>query len=282
MRFIYIDDGVPEVTTELLRDACARKQVEFIEIPAANFPFDPDSRLEPGDMMYRAGITVAAQRVEHHLSGPGIATFYASPAGALLASFPPHVLFARAGVPTPRTIPAAPGGRHLLESHLDALGGFPLVIKVPGGSGGIGTMLAESWAGLNSLLDYLFSRGDSPLLCSFIADAVHWRLTVIGSRAAACYRNLLQQQDFRTFASEDSADFTETPPGYLADLAVQAASALGLEFGGVDILEHPSGRCYVLEVNFPCFFAQAQTVAGIDIAGAMIEHLLAKSLGIAA
>ena len=27
---------------------------------------------------------------------------------------------------------------------------------------------------------------------------------------------------------------------------------------------------------YPCFFAQAQTVAGIDIAGMMVDHLLGK------
>ena len=43
------------------------------------------------------------------------------------------------------------------------------------------------------------------------------------------------------------------------------------------MLGHPSGRLYVLEVNMPCYFPQAQLRGGIDIAGAMIDHLQARS-----
>ena len=59
-------------------------------------------------------------------------------------------------------------------------------------------------------------------------------------------------------------------------LAVSAVQAIRRELGGVDILEHPSGRLYLLEANFPCYFPQAQVVAGIDVAGAMVDHLLTK------
>ena len=54
-----------------------------------------------------------------------------------------------------------------------------------------------------------------------------------------------------------------------------------MELAGVDILQHPSGRLYLLEANFPCYFAHAQTLAGVDVAGAMVEHLMAKARGLA-
>ena len=62
----------------------------------------------------------------------------------------------------------------------------------------------------------------------------------------------------------------------MREIAVDSAKVLRLEFAGVDLLEHPSGRIYLLASNFPCYFAQAQQVAGVDVAGAMIEHLAAK------
>jgi hypothetical protein len=280
MRLAYVNDDVPAVTTELLRAACGRRGVAFLEIDAPAFPYDPDARLLPGDMLYRAGISLAAQRAEQFLAAEDVATFHADPAGAWFGSGGAAVLFQRAGVPAPRSLPLAPGGRHLLEQQVEAVGGFPVVVKVPGGSGGVGTMQVDSWPGLNSLLDHLFARGEAPLLCAFVDNAVHWRLTVVGDRAVACYRNLPQERDFRTCASEDPLDFTATPPPPLADLAVRAVRALRLEFGGVDVLEHPSGRLYVLEANFPCFFAQPQTVAGIDVAGAMLGHLMRKARAI--
>ena len=93
----------------------------------------------------------------------------------------------------------------------------------------------------------------------------------------ACYRDIQEDDDVRTYGSDDAADFSDTPPDHLAAVAIAAVRALRLEFGGVDVLEAPDGRLYVLEANFPCYFGQAQVVAGIDVAGAMVEHLVAKS-----
>jgi hypothetical protein len=66
------------------------------------------------------------------------------------------------------------------------------------------------------------------------------------------------------------------------EIAVAAVRALGHEFGGVDILEHPSGRLNVLESNNPCYFASAQLAIGTDVSGAMVEHLLQKAGGLEA
>lgn len=57
---------------------------------------------------------------------------------------------------------------------------------------------------------------------------------------------------------------------------MRAAHALGYDFAGVDILLHPSGRAYLLEANFPCFFPQAERFGRADVAGLMVEHLLAR------
>jgi glutathione synthase/RimK-type ligase-like ATP-grasp enzyme len=64
----------------------------------------------------------------------------------------------------------------------------------------------------------------------------------------------------------------------LEDAAVRAVHALRVEHGGVDLLEHPSGRLYLLEANFPCYYPQAQRIGGIDVAGAMVDYLLEKAV----
>jgi hypothetical protein len=283
MRFFHVsDDAVPEVTGRLLAQACAARDVELAEVPTAGFLFDPQSELAPGDMLYRSAITLAAMRVEQFLLGDRVAAFYDNPEAALggLPNIP--LMFLRAGLPVPRTFPLASSDRDLLRGHVRALGGFPIIVKIPGGSGGIGTIRVDTFGGLFSLVDYLFDRGTTPLLCTFVDRAVHWRLIVIGRRVAAAYRNVQADDDFRTYASEESMDFTDAPPVAATDVAIRAVHALRLEFGGVDVLEHPSGRVYLLEANFPCFFAHPQEVAGIDVAGMMIEHLMAKSRALAA
>ena len=91
------------------------------------------------------------------------------------------------------------------------------------------------------------------------------------------YRNVTDQDDFRTSGSEQEEDYRVPAPSGLEETAVAAVRALGHEFGGVDILEHPSGRLYVLESNNPCYFASGQLAIGTDVSGAMVEHLLQKS-----
>ena len=59
-------------------------------------------------------------------------------------------------------------------------------------------------------------------------------------------------------------------------LAVKATRALGLEFGGVDIMITNNGP-KVAEVNFPCFFPRCQQLTGTDIAGMMVDYLMEKA-----
>ena len=273
---VCIDDGVPEVTLALLRAACATRGISFKRIDAAGFAFHEATPLPAGTLLYRPAISVAAMRVEQALWAPGVATFHAEPDGMFFASANFNLLFARAGLPMPRSFPIGSTDRDTLRGLVASVGGLPVVVKVLGYSRGIGTMRADSLPALFSLVDYLLAQGVAPFLCEFIDRAVHWRVTVIGDRAVAAYRNVQEEDDFRTYGSEDPVDFTATVPDALAAVAVGAVRALRLEFGGVDILEAPDGRLYLLEANYPCFFAQAQTVAGIDIAGMMVDHLLGK------
>jgi ribosomal protein S6--L-glutamate ligase len=61
-----------------------------------------------------------------------------------------------------------------------------------------------------------------------------------------------------------------------ADLAVAAASALGLDYAGVDILESEAGEFLVLEVDAWAGFVGLEEALGIDIAGAIVELSVAR------
>jgi len=280
VRLCCVNDDVPPVTVALLRDACVGRGVELVEVHAPGFAFDAATGLEAGDMLYRPAVSLAAIRVEQFLWSPGVATFHADPEGVFFGYTNYHLLMARAGVPVPRAIPAQTTDRALLRAHVEALGGLPVVLKLPGGEGGIGTVRIDSLPGLHSTLDLLHAQGHQPLLCAFVPDAVPWRAVVIGDRVVAAHRNRQPEDDFRSHASTDPHDFTAPRPSGLDALAVAAVRALRLEFGGVDLLAHPSGRLYVLEANFPCYFADPQIVAGIDVAGMMVDHLITKARGL--
>lgn len=276
-RLAYIDDGVPETGTRFLKASCEQRGVEFVPIHPGAFDFSTSERLRPGELLYRPAVSFAAQRVEQMLYAPGVATFYTDPEGIYFSCHNPSLLFERSGLPIPRTIFCGTGNRELLTRYAERLGGFPLVFKIPGFSTGVGVGRIDSLAGLFSFADLALALGRHPLLMAYVPDSVHWRMVVVGDRAVAAYRNVIRADDFRSTATRDEADYATAAGAGLTDLAVRATRALRLEFAGVDILEHPSGRAYLLEANFPCYYAQAQDVAGVDISGAMIDHLIRKA-----
>ncbi|MBC7909916.1 MAG: 2OG-Fe(II) oxygenase [Pyrinomonadaceae bacterium] len=276
-QFYCVNDSVPQETTDLLRTACEERKVEYVEVNAPLFDYDPAQRLSKGALLYCPAISTAAHRVEQFLYAQGVATFYADRSGPFFGPLNPTLLYERNGLPIPPTLYCSTANRALLRRHVEQLGGFPIVLKLPGGERGIGVMRVDSFPALFSLVDYMKALGASPLLCSYIDDAAHWRIIVIGKRAVAGYRNHTETDDFRTHARDERSDYEAQPSPALAGIAIRAVACNGYEFGGVDILEAPGGQLFLLESNFPCYFPQAQLVAGIDIAGMMIDYLLRKA-----
>ena len=64
------------------------------------------------------------------------------------------------------------------------------------------------------------------------------------------------------------------PLGALADLALQAAKVLDMDYCGVDIITDKQGQHYVLEVNSIPAWQGLQSVVALDIAQAMVDDLI--------
>jgi RimK family alpha-L-glutamate ligase len=62
-------------------------------------------------------------------------------------------------------------------------------------------------------------------------------------------------------------------PEAWASLAVRAAVAVGAEYAGVDLLRGRDGTTYVLEVNGIPGWQGLQEATGIDVAGALVDHV---------
>lgn len=275
--FCVTERGVPIETGGLLRLACRDRRIAFEEIRPDRFNFSTATPLLPGDLLFRSGCSFAAMRTEQFLFAPGVATFYRDDEDIFFDPANPYLLFDRAQLPLPQHFFCSTRDRTILRSYVDRLGGFPLVAKVEGGSLGVGVMRVDSYPALFSLVDYLVDAGRCPMLMSYIADTLHWRVIVVGDRAVAAYSNPTEPDDFRSLPSTSRADYLATVPDDLATLAVRSLQTIRREFGGVDILRTRDGKVFLLEANFPCYFAQAQAVADIDIAGCMIDRLLAKA-----
>lgn len=271
------DPTVPAVTTALLAEACGARDVPYVHVDADTQPWFDPLLPDAGDLMFRPAVGFAATRIEQSLFHARVATFYRDGDALFFDGAAAPLLFERQGLPIPRTVTALRADRAALRGAVEHLGGLPIIVKVAGGEGGVGVMRLESWPALLSVLDHLLASGRAPQLSAYVPDAIHWRVVVVGERAVAAYRNYAYPDDFRTGPSSDPADYVVPAPSPMTALAVAATRAIRREFAGVDLLEHASGRLYVLEANFPCYFPQAQEVGGIDVAGAMVDHLLAKS-----
>ncbi|HWB43532.1 MAG TPA: hypothetical protein VG500_19890, partial [Gemmatimonadales bacterium] len=62
-------------------------------------------------------------------------------------------------------------------------------------------------------------------------------------------------------------------PAEWAGLAVRAAAAVGAEYAGVDLLPAKDGSINVLEVNGIPGWEGLQKATGLDVAGALVDHL---------
>jgi RimK family alpha-L-glutamate ligase len=70
----------------------------------------------------------------------------------------------------------------------------------------------------------------------------------------------------------------DLPPAWSA-LALTAARAVGADYAGVDLLPATDGTVHVLEVNGIPGWSGAQKVTSVDIAGAIVDHLIATACG---
>lgn len=277
MKLHLVDDGIPPISVSIILEACQRRSVECQVHNADGFIFSPEVKALPGEMLFRPAISNRALKVEQHLFQEGVATFYAADKGIFFNCNNAIAMFEAEGIPTPRSFSLHRTSRDILDFYVEQLGGYPVILKVPGHSGGVGVMKLDSPQALYSVVDFVSMSGQLHILSAFVDDATHWRCVVVGDQVAASYINPPDGDDFRTYGTTNPKEVFSRVDGDIESLAVRAVHALGVQFGGVDILQHPTGRLYVLEANFPCYYAHAQEVGGIDVAGSMVEFLMQRS-----
>jgi len=102
------------------------------------------------------------------------------------------------------------------------------------------------------------------------------RVFVVGGRVLGAIQRYASDGDWRTNVSRGgSARPFELPPAW-EQLALRAAAAVDADYAGVDLLPSRDGTVFVLEVNGIPGWRGLQQATGLDVAGAIVDHLVGR------
>ncbi|AQH00543.1 RimK family alpha-L-glutamate ligase [Burkholderia sp. KK1] len=183
-------------------------------------------------------------------------------------------LLNRYGVPTPATWAAESAAHAQRVLMREAAAGRQVVMKPLFGSQGKG--LRKPGVRLPSLkpfsqVAYLQRYVDAG------EPGFDWRVLVIGGRALAAMKRVGGDDWIHNFARGARCEPADITPA-LADIAVRATAALGLDYAGVDLIPAEGGRPVVLEVNGVAAWRGLQSVTPLDIATLLVDDLLDRKL----
>ena len=102
------------------------------------------------------------------------------------------------------------------------------------------------------------------------------RVFVVGGRVLAAIERRAPDGRWRTNVSLGGAARSFELPSSWEQLALGAAEAIGADYAGVDLLPSRDGPVFVLEVNGIPGWQGLKQASGIDVAGAIVEHLEAR------
>jgi ribosomal protein S6--L-glutamate ligase len=181
-------------------------------------------------------------------------------------------LLARAGIGMPIT--AFANDPRKAEEVINEVGGAPVVIKLLEGTQGMGVILAETEASAKSIIEAFSAANVDIMVQEFVreANATDVRAFVIGGRIVAAMTRYGKTGEFRSNLHRGGRAERAELSSEEAETALKAASVLGLNVCGVDLLRSGRGPM-VMEVNSSPGLEGIESTTGVDIAGAIIAFL---------
>ena len=155
---------------------------------------------------------------------------------------------------------------------LAMLGPPPHVIKLNEGTQGAGVMLTEKPSASRSVIEALRGLYATFLVQEFVAEAkgADLRCFVVGDQVVASMRRQAPPGEFRSNLHRGGTAKAVQATRAEREMAVRAASALGLQVAGVDLIRSQRGPL-VLEVNASPGLEGIEEATGVDIAGGIID-----------
>lgn len=152
--------------------------------------------------------------------------------------------------------------------------GAPLVIKLVEGTQGIGVVLAETTQAAESVIEAFMGLKANIMVQEYIKESngEDIRCFVIGDKVVAAMKRKAKEGEFRSNLHRGgTAELIKITPEERRT-ALKAASVMGLNVAGVDILRSERGPL-VVEVNSSPGLEGIETATGEDIASKIIVFI---------
>lgn len=168
--------------------------------------------------------------------------------------------------------------REDIRAAIRKVGGAPVILKLLEGTQGMGVILAESVKSAESVLDAMSTLRQNILIQAYVAEAggTDYRAIVVGGKVVAAMSRTALEGEFRSNVHRGATAAGVTLQPAFEKTAVHAAEVLGLNIAGVDMLPSKEGPM-VLEVNSSPGLEGIERATGADVAGAMIDFVLAHA-----
>jgi ribosomal protein S6--L-glutamate ligase len=157
---------------------------------------------------------------------------------------------------------------------INLVGGAPLVVKLLEGTQGKGVVLAETLKAAESVIDAFRELGADFLVQEFIKEAggSDVRCLVVGNKVVAAMERTAKEGEFRSNLHRGGSAALTRLTSQERSTAVKAASTMGLNVAGVDLLRSASGPL-VMEVNSSPGLEGIEKSTNKDIAGMIIGYI---------
>ena len=167
------------------------------------------------------------------------------------------------------------------QDAVKALGGYPVVAKMPSSRQGSGVVRVDSAIIAEFVMGNLQDNSRGVLVQEYVAPEGRKdvRAFVLGGQVVGAMELRPNSGDFRSNIHLTGLGRGVTLDPGLSDLAIGSAKALGLEIAGTDILVDKDGTPKVIEVNYSPGFRGLEEATGSDIASRIIGYVGNKLAG---
>ncbi|MFO7987532.1 MAG: RimK family alpha-L-glutamate ligase [Desulfatiglandaceae bacterium] len=161
------------------------------------------------------------------------------------------------------------------ERAASALGGYPVVVKMPSSRQGAGVTLVDSRATAEFVIHNLQDTSRGLLIQEYVPPSGRQdiRAFVLGDRIVGAMGLRPENGDFRSNIHLTGNGKPLNLDKRLRQLAVKATHTLGLEIAGVDLMVDKAGNEKVIEVNYSPGFRGLEKATGKDIATHIIQYV---------